>query len=226
MGEFKAGALFVWLCVYFMVLISGLSIGEFVSDKYDLDFSITTNGNESLLEYNRTISQCNEPRIKPFDGQQLNVFKDTTLCEYTTANVKLDTCDAVSGCTLTNNTVWFIFETDEQYCGGAVNLTDEFGINETLFTIDGSFATTDVPLYSLLNTQEQCTFFGLTWTEDDNLKNDISMSVLFDVVGGMFTYQASFTDDYWLDLILTTILFYLPFIILMVALYFALPFVH
>lgn len=235
MGEFGAGKLILGLVSYFALFIAFMSLFNAVSADYGLD-ALNITGDESLIGIEQTIlSQgglCEEPRYYVKEGEQveLQVFEDTLLCEFTSGNVDLNTCDGIAGCALVNETFLF-FPTGEQYCGGVVNLTSEFGINESTYSFSGGFAVTTPALETLLTTKDQCQFFGFTWNEytqeqASTLSNDVGLGSITGLVSNLFTFQATFSSNYWVNFILTLILFYLPLIALLVAIYFALPFLH
>lgn len=225
MGEFQAGKWLMLLTIYFICLISSLSLSESFANEYDLDYNVSTTGDESLIG-SLSFGKCQEPRSYVKDGEivELNTFEDTLLCEFTKANVDLDVCNAVSGCSIQNDS--FLWWTSDNYCGGEVNLTGEYNVSSELYESSSGFATTNVSLQNLLSTREQCEFFGFTWSTEDNIDTEIGVEGITSVIGGLFTFRATFSTDYWWNFILTTILFYIPFIALLLALYFALPFLH
>lgn len=226
MGQFDAGKLALSLAIYFIIFITGLFIAESFANSYDLDYSVTQSGSTELFgNINGTYQSCNPPRgfLNPQSGtfETIGVFQvDSIKCEYTKGNYDGDVCNVIDGCVYDNDTfLWF--NTGTQSCTGIVNLSFYGVVGEVVNIYD------DVDnLRSKLNNKEICEIFGFNWGTNSDERDDVSINTFLDLTGSLFTFRASFTDIGILDFILTLLLFYLPLIALIIAIYFSLPFIH
>ena len=233
MGQFDAGKTILWLAVYFIILILGLFIVETVASEYNLAYSVTSNANESsLLAFNSQFGVCEEPRIvidsDTKEESQISLFnQNSDACQDTIGNYNENQCSSISGCTWVNVTpFWWWQNTDVQECSGTVNLTS-LGLAGVELNVYGE-VDIQAEINDILDTptrQIACETLGYTWS-DEQTEQEVSIGTITSITGSLFSYQASFTDNFLLDLLLTTLLFYLPFLIFLVAIYFSLPFIH
>jgi hypothetical protein len=233
MGEFQAGKMLIGLSIYFIILIFSLFLVETFSIENGLDYSVTTTGNElSLLSYDSDYGVCIEPRtVIDSDSREedtISIFsKNSADCKFTSGNFDELTCNQIDGCNWEAlPTFWWFDNTNVFECTGTVNTTT-LGLAGNELNVYGEISLLK-EINEITNKEDSqiaCETFGYSWNSEFD-DTDIGFASIGAIVGSLFTYQASFTDDFFVDLLLTTALFYIQFIMLLIALYFALPFLH
>jgi hypothetical protein len=190
--------------------------------------------------------QCDTPRslYEPFNAnpltneqldemsgyEQRNTVRSLS-CEYTRGVLDSTECNTIDGCTW-ETSGWWIWETDKS-CNGDV----DYGINTTSLFGYGNQAQVDgdavyVCDYPTVKYNETlCELFSCTWSYVDN--NELSATTeqsrgmfksTMKTVGGMMTLKFDYGfDNATARILLNLLLFWLPFIILVVALYQLIP---
>lgn len=186
--------------------------------------------------------------------EEIGYFSQYSLnCKWSDGNADADRCTDIAGCTWVEaSTIFFLFTTSA-YCDGTINMSaytpytsqvtdigkpkSSFHDPNTLYIIDltetAQFINYDGKISNqvceLATNENSCNIMGCQWVsiaDDDSSSGEASLGTILDITGSLFTFQASFTDDYFTDLALTILLFYLPLLAYLIAIYFALPFIH
>lgn len=254
MGEFRSGVWIVGLSIYFIVLIFGLSLLQTSLHSVGIDYSFTTSQDSSYLELlTTTDSICFDPRTYTTQDGETREFspyqENSALCEWTSGSVSETICNSIAGCTWITNDTSFFFFTRDAYCDGIIDLTNYSSYtnqttnyfkslssthaNDTIYIVRGhipqyalSDGTITQDICTLAQTESNCAVLGCTWSDVDDKNQDVSLGSITRMTGSLFTFQATFTNSYWFNLILTLLLFYIPLLMFVVALYFAVPFLH
>lgn len=256
MGEYESGKTIGWLTAYFIALIFILSLLQAGFSAMNLEYSFTVSNDETFIPVSNNGQTCSAPRqYLDTDGETYELtgnLAGRTDCKFTAGSVDPDTCNGIDGCMWQDaSTIFFIF-TRDAYCSGDVNMTNytyfeniEYDFfksptsthdpntlyitaGDTIQYYDGdSLASRD--MCGAINDRTSCQLLSCQWVDVSDLAVDTSsvgIGTVLDITGALFTFNATFTDNYWTNLLITLILFYLPLIWYVIAIYFALPFLH
>jgi hypothetical protein len=255
MGEYESGKTIVWLSVYFVALIFALSVLQAGFTAMDLEYSFVTSDDETLLEsLTVTGERCVDPRYYTTDDgtrEEINTYNENTAeCQWTDGRISESSCEKIAGCTWNDATTTFFFFTRDASCDGIVNLTNYSSFTtqetnyfklpssvhdpDTIYIVGGNtpqfqsklgdYVTQDI--CELGESKQACAVLGCTWTDISDSESDFSIGTILAITGGLFTFDVTFTDEAWTNLLLTLLLFYIPLLWYIVSIYFALPFLH
>jgi hypothetical protein len=256
MGQYESGKTIIFLSIYFIALIFILSIVQVALTSMGIPYSFVTSDDESqLLGFVQQDSLCTHPRtFTTSDGSQETISqyqKNSASCQWTDGSYDALACDSIVGCTWQNATTSFFFFEREASCEGSITLTNYSQFtnqttayfktpqstheNDTIYIVRGHIPQYVSPqtqnviqdICLLADSQTSCDMLGCTWVNTNQLQpSELGIGVIWDIVSGLFTFNVTFTSEYWTNLLLTLILFYIPLLMLIMALYFTLPFIH
>jgi len=228
MGSFEAGRWLLGLVIYFSVFLlvttyvqnwNPSSIGESqTTGDADLDELISSGDNF-----------CATPRYRIGGQTNMNYFIPVTIefyrnCGLLPSRYSEDDCNDVVGCFYDNTTSFFDF-TDEQ-CEGEINFS-YYANNDS---VDAEFVRElgdPCSLERVVNNKVNCQLLGCTWYDgvDVDYTDFKNPFTILDAVGNLFTFRYDYGFEGY-DVLLNLIFFYFPFIVLLIAVYYAMPFIH
>lgn len=248
-GSFGAGKWLIVLVIYFMFFILSVnSVQNLVNaDNLNSDISLEINNYDfSGILGN---SYCSNPRFSydPATGEKEEypkAFTDRLRCEESIGVLDQSTCDIIEGCTWENVTsgFWFWETTESASCIGDINAT-AYGIEVTTSIFRPRVAAhNNTGIYAantpfldptpcthpeVLTNKTKCDLFSCSW-EDINIQSSYTEpSRVLDTVGDLFTFRYDFgfdNDNY--NYILNILTFVIPLLMLIVSIYYMLPFAH
>ena len=223
MGSAIAGKWIIIILIYFAVFLT------VVTSAVQMDANITYSGGEFLSDNSNVPSLgCSSPRygVNSASGEIYEVVgsgKKIDTCWSTMGSVDGDICNSIEGCTWTNETTWIWFivvEGSEYYCDGNLNETyygytsEDVVKNDSLCSLD--FFQTN---------KSACENIGCTYGYSEK-SPDMGYDGIVSVVTGLFTFNVDLNIPDGGKVYFSFFLFYLPLFILILGIYFALPFAH
>ena len=225
MGEFNAGKTCLWIVIYFFVFFTVVYSMIQTDDYYETDNDLSTRDVGFLRRSDpfNTDGYCDKPHFDiPFIT---SVFEENLFpCGYIRAN-DVYTCEYFNNCNWTNITTFLFFNYETDYfCDGYVNLT-QLGFERT--TIQHICTLTG------LQNRTACETFGCTWYDYSELGTDVSgqsgsysIKSISDTVLFVTGFKADLGVPNQYLWIYSFIFFWIPLVLLIISLYFALPFLH
>jgi len=227
MGSARAGKWIIGLLIYFFVFVI------IVTSASNMDNDISSTGGE--------FADKETPFNSPYcDGQRTKIIfqsddsydiidnynEDDTDCSLTTGVVDQDICEYIEGCSWENVTITHWFSADESSftCNGTVNTT--------YYNDDENFTGYSLCEMTGLDNNLDCSILGCFWYNENtatNLNLDSTWSNVNSIastIGGLFLFRVDLGMPEQAKTIFIFILFYIPFFILLMAIYFILPFIH
>lgn len=240
MGDFRGTRYLLILLVYFAGLITFLTLTEVFANEYDLEYGVNYSTNFTAIAglTPSDIGECGYPRefINPATGETDEVpsfIKHTSLCKYSSGSANPEKCEDIDGCFVENETFLFFFTTDVIGCGGYVNLTNYTTVPTVRVDLSGTTKTFingtegKFPIYcELFTNQTTCQDLGCNWRDYEEIPETVSEFDVFTILGDLITFQATFSNNGFINIILTFILFYIPSVMFIIGLYYSLPFLH
>jgi hypothetical protein len=221
MGSATAGKWAIGMFIYFAVFLT------IVTNAQSIDSSVTYSGGIDTVSASRT--GCYAPRYS-FNAQGeaselLGGAKRTDYCQYTQGVNNENICTSLNGCTWTNQTSCFLFftcETSIETCEGRLNQTF---YDYTTSSLNYSKGICDID--KAQDNATLCEALGCQYgTQESVIGSEGNQENVFSTIGKMFTFSVDIGLPTAGNVVFTLFLFYLPFFILLLALYFALPFLH
>lgn len=252
MGEFKAGIWFSLISLYFMLFIVLVSS----SQSFGAEINATSSGSvvsggdvpNVLQSVGQEETRCVLPR-KAYapDSTSYRVSPLSLKCENSAGGISESNCNEIAGCTwgsvnestLTSIINFITFQsTANETCNGYINITSpEYGGEFVRNPLPNAFASSKTNVCNLPNVQDSpyyCGLLGCTiesrtvgLSGGTSFESVLSAGNLFSVVGNLITFNYDFGfESEALSLVLTLVFFYLPLILWVVSLYFAIPIIH
>jgi len=235
MGESRAGSWVALLVVYFAIFI--FTVHAVASSQIAIMNTTNLNASNSLLlGLDATGGTCDVPRLEPTAYSNSNRL---LTCKYLVdVNLVYDnaSCSSYNGCTWETKTAWWdingIFQTSVETCTGNINATYYNANNpvDTAFSgsaIAGFYSNVCNGLSNLSQSGSMCQSFGCTWATMgiDGSVNSLQVNSFWDTIKALFTFQTDIGLDSY-NWIFNLFFFWIPLILLIIALYFCLPFLH
>ena len=243
MGEFASAkwiiGIMIYFFVYFLLVFSiDRSSLEFQSDVgTDLGYDDIILSDDALSFQTRvspfdTDGYCDTPHqgIKasfwagPLGIRSLLGPAKSVGCEYSNA-IDEASCNEIEGCTSVADVDWFGWFDDN------VSYRCEGTINNTAY---GGSDSTSLCRSPLLDSNESiCNLIGCTWISYENIGTDVysrdssfTMRSIWDAIGFMGGFNAQYGIPGWVNFIFAFFFTYIPLFMLLLAVYFAIPFLH
>jgi len=222
MGEFESGKWIIGLLIYFFIFF--LIMVSVVNMVHHYNYAINQNinyTNPGFLDKNNFFSN------ERCEGTSKSMnFAGTIKCKKL-IDVDNETCgvnstDGIQGCTWENESnilgIWY----RASFCGG--------NVNKTYYNITSSRRQFCEEATGI-QTEALCEIFGCTWV-NESLMAELSVTngeqqvvTLWSTVKYMVSFRADIGLGQW-NFIFIFIFFYIPFIMLLFAIYMALPVIH
>lgn len=210
---------FILLVFYFTFFV----VITAVADNTTIDDYIVVE-NEILVQ-----GQCTPPRFAIFpDGQEDEITDKAFMrkCRLHTRGTFDETqCDIIPGCEYKEEVSrWYWFDQSE----GCYGQMDIFQLNNNQTVFFPQF-TSMCELENVISDPEMCHAVGCTWDEtieQGALVIPRTPTSLFRTVGDLFTFQYDFGFSGLANFLLIFILFYIPFLMILLCGYLLLPFLH
>ena len=250
-GAFGSGILFIVLVVYFFIFILVVSSSEKISALAETNDTIVTI-NLGNVEFDAIIgsSFCTDPRYyynaETGEKKKYNLNEyDRLFCEESVGILSQDICDDISGCKWENVTSgwWFWKTVEDASCIGNINST-YYGIAQTTVVIGRprieSHNNTGVwAIYTpfsdpsacqhpnVIRNKTLCDMFSCSWTPVTPDSSFKSVGNVYSTMSDVFSFRYDFGfANQGLSLFMNFIFIVLPLLILIVSLYFMIPFFH
>lgn len=240
-GDFQAGKWLVILVIYFMFFIftaNGVSNLYTESDVSELSVS------DSNFDYSSLIGEnvCSNPRYY-YDPTSLDTYEYSNVnvrnleCDESIGVKSQTICESINGCVWENVTsgLWFWETTEAASCLGKINAS-YYGINtSTIFKGEVVAAHDNTPTFgaatpcnhpNVLENQSLCDIFSCTWQKVEIADSYTSSSSVVDTVKELFTFRYDFGFSDNVNSIVIFIFFIIPLIMIIVSIYYMLPFAH
>lgn len=165
---------------------------------------------------------CSDPRVAwSADGSVYEIREAETDCQQSIGVISEDRCNALQGCEWRNETTYILFFSSvTEGCFGDINIS---------YYNDGNSDYESVcELSEPYENRNTCLQLGCTWnraTEDDLSQISNPRSIL-NILGELFSFRYDFGFSGLINTFVNLMLFYIPFIILAISIYFMLPFAH
>jgi len=219
MGDFQAGKWIIGIVVYYVIFF--LIVSSIFGLQAKLGAS-TTGVSFSGAGFEDKFNAFEEPVKCEGRGRAMNYF-GRVLCTQLDVQEDNATCQNISGCSWRNETSIFGFAVLPAQCNGIVNnsfynITDE--------SRAGYCAS------SGLQTEGLCTTFKCPWINNTDMGNQQTQALEFGSVGNIWEsvkFVTGFKADFGFnkyDWLLRFLFSWLPFMMLLIALYFSAPFAH
>ncbi|MGM0495433.1 MAG: hypothetical protein ACQERX_02100 [Bacillota bacterium] len=235
MASSGAGKWIIGILVYFFIFITLVTYAS------NFDTDVTYSGEEVI---NKSIDEFESECYTPDEGREYIYISDGVLfgdtlnddsdvrCEYTKGMADENLCNLIEGCNWANITYdegfWFWEEDLTRYqCNGSVNTT--YFNNGEVFSEDNSLCL----MSNLSDSELQCRLFGCEWFETGKGEKEFGvtkawgeLNSMWDTMIGLFVFDVDLGIPEEYQGMFIFVFFYIPFFILLLAIYLILPFVH
>lgn len=221
MGQFESGKWIIILSIYFFIFIilsSALETGlnYYMAENKRIDYYNSFDNSTYFFE--------NEIGLCTGKGSAMNLLNNIDCGKLDIDDYDNDTCEYISGCEWHNVSDIFGITVRKAGCRGNVNKS-HYNI-----TADNDYYCESTSL----NYQEICEVFTCSWFNNtdftastSNINNNpmSGFNSIMRTLGSLFTFQYDFNMGTY-NIILSFILFWIPFLMLLFAIYMALPILH
>ena len=224
MSKAWAGKLLLGLIGYFTIFVLIITYGSSVAESFGGSIGGETTFDVSLNSTFGSQSSCSFPRYRYNQNGDSSkyIFDINNLdCDISAGAISPNVCDYIEGCNWANTTTgWLWFSSTTQHCNGTINQTyyNDGEINtENFCNMDGLQGDTETNTCGVLG----CTSYA---PRNDAKGGVLKPLVMLDTVGNLFLFRYDFgfeTDLY--DWITNFIIFYIPFLLLIMSIYILSP---
>jgi len=221
MGEFKSGLWIIGILIYFFlfftIMVSITASQTILNIKQSSSVSFNDPGFQNQSSFFKTGRGCGGT------GDTMNWLSGIPCPKLDIDNQDYNACNNISGCVWRNETNLFGVSVIEAECRGYVN--------QSAMNIDGN--SKEYCFSSGLQNRSICTTFRCQWLnasefsqiQIDTFKPQGTLSVLWNTVSMVATFNVDFNLKHY-TFLFSFLFFWIPLIGLIIALYFALPFLH
>lgn len=233
MADARSGIWMFMLVMYFLGLTIFVNAVDNASNELGTEINLSeTGGFSDNSDPFNSLESCQTPRYftNPNNGEYIEIpfyNKHSSDCKYTQGSVDPNTCSDIVGCTWENESTFFWLFTTDAHCSGLVNMTEYTSVNVSVVDLSGTIEVDETgksAFCSLMENENSCNVMGCTWTDRGDSLQNLNLKSLATTISELFTYQVDIGLSSGMNFIFVTFFFWLPFILLLIAFYFALPF--
>lgn len=242
-NKFMAGIFIVLIIFYFTMFVYIVNSTDIISQHYGLENGVSNATgefvNDGIVDFDPE-GVCQNPRYKymvDFAAETVDtrpmMRTESLACINTQGVTDNVTCNSIPGCEWEVQSFWF--REDKATCAGVVDAA-QLGIE-----VDSSFFGTDIVARhdnsrptkrvsvcdhpEVVLDEDRCDLFGCTWETDPD--TDIGYDNIFNTVTTVFTFNYDFgLENAMLVSILNFLFIGLPMLLLVMSIYFIIPFIH
>jgi hypothetical protein len=225
MGQFSAGLAFIGILVYMVlafVLTAGMTSFSTGSGAGELNVTGSEGIQESLQLYGGV---CEGPRERASIFDSFNSLS----CDSIPGAASEGSCNLIEGCAWENESTSFFLFDSPATCGGRVNASF-YDQNAVYGASTRYLSSPDVCDLSGLDTsQRDCELLGCNWVDasDYQIGATSGFSTVVSTLGALTGFNASIIGlDGLLAFLYSVFAFYIPLVLLIIAIYFMLPVIH